>query len=103
MAKVAVVAKIMAQDGRRDEVLAVLRRIVEAADEEPGTEVYAVNTQDDEPNVIWIYELYADQAARESHGASETMKQVGAAVRELAAAPAQILALSPVSAVGLTL
>jgi len=101
MAKTAVVAKITALEGKRDEVVGVLRRLVEAARDEPGTEVYVLNTADDDPEVIWFYELYTDQSARQEHGGSETMKQVGGALRDLAAGRPEIIALTPVAAAGL--
>jgi quinol monooxygenase YgiN len=38
-------------------------------DQEPGTLIYAVNTVDGQPLQRIFYELYADRAAFEAHGA----------------------------------
>src|SRR5580704_9498832 len=62
MAQVAVVAKITALPGKRDEVVDVLRDVVAATDDEPGTLVYAMNIDKGDDDVIWFYELYTDDA-----------------------------------------
>ena len=63
MSKVAVIAKITALPGLRDEVVAVLSEVVEATTSEPGTLVYAMNVDKADDDVIWFYELYTDEAA----------------------------------------
>ncbi len=100
MANLALIVKIVAQEGRRDDAVAALRPLVEAAHDEQGTEVYAMHVQADDPDTIWFYERYADDAAREAHGRSDTMKQVGGALRGLAAGRPEIIALVPVAAKG---
>ncbi|GAC1329309.1 MAG: hypothetical protein NVSMB13_16860 [Mycobacteriales bacterium] len=101
MAKVALLAKIVANEGRRDEALDVLRAMVAAVQEEAGTEVYVLHTQDDDPNVIWVYELYTDLAARQAHGAGETFQTLRSSLQGLTAAPTEILTLTPLAATGL--
>lgn len=68
MAKVAELAKITAQPGKRKELIEVLRRMVDQAKTEPGTEVYVFHEAAEDDVTIWSYELYADQAARDAHG-----------------------------------
>ena len=100
MANLALIVKIVALEGRRDDAVEALRPLVEAAHDEAGTEVYAMHVQADDPDTIWFYERYTDAAARQTHGASETMKQVGGALRGLAAGRPEITELVPVVAKG---
>jgi len=85
MAKVAVIAKITALPGKRDEVVAVLNDVVAAVDDEPGTLLYAMNVDKAEADVIWFYEVYADDAALAAHSGSEAMKAAGGKLRDKAA------------------
>lgn len=85
MAKVAVIAKITALPGKRDEVVAVLNDVVTAVHEEPGTLLYAMNLDKSEADVIWFYEIYSDDAALAAHGGSEAMKLAGGKLRDKAA------------------
>ncbi len=98
---VAVVAKITAVPGKRDEVVDALRTVVAAAREEPGTLVYAMNVDKSDADAIWFYELYTDDAAFAAHGTSETMKSVGEQLRDKAAGRPEITVLELVEAKGL--
>jgi quinol monooxygenase YgiN len=86
--------------GRRDDVLAVLAELVEAAGDEPGTLVYAMHTVDGEPDVVVSYELFVDEAALRAHTASEA---VARAVDRLQPLVAQTVAYrgAPASGKGL--
>jgi quinol monooxygenase YgiN len=59
-----------ARAGRRGELLEILRELVEAAANEPGTLVYAMHEAADDPDTVVSYELFADEAALEAHQAS---------------------------------
>jgi quinol monooxygenase YgiN len=76
MAQIAYVVKLTAADGRRDEALVTLGKLVDATEGEPGTVQYLMHTETKDPNTIWFYELYADQAAFEAHSGSPTMAEV---------------------------
>jgi quinol monooxygenase YgiN len=76
MSQIAYVVRLTAAEGKRDEALATLGKLVVAAEGEPGTLHYTLHTDAAEPNVIWFYELYADQAAFEGHAGSPTMAEV---------------------------
>jgi quinol monooxygenase YgiN len=82
MSKVAVIAKISALPGRRDEVVAALSKVVDAAQDEPGTLFYAMHADKTDAEVVWFYELYADDAAFAAHGGSEAMKAAGGELRD---------------------
>jgi quinol monooxygenase YgiN len=103
MSKVAVLAKMVAQDGKRDEAVAKLQALVDHVASEGGTEVYVMHTSDADPNVIWFYELYTDGDALALHGGSDVMKQVGGGLRDVMAARPEITLLTPVAGKGLSL
>ena len=100
MAQVAVVAKITALPGKRDEVVDVLRDVVAATDNEPGTLVYAMNVDKGDDDVIWFYELYTDDAAFGAHG-GDAMKAAGGKLRDKAAGRPEIRVLELVAGKGL--
>lgn len=103
MSKVAVLAKMVAQDGKRDEAVAKLQSLVDHAGSEGGTEVYVMHVSDSDPNVIWFYELYTDTDALTAHGTSDVMKQVGGGLRDVMAARPEITLLTPVGGKGVSL
>lgn len=104
MSKISIIAKITAQDGKRDELIAAFGRMldhVQAA--EPGTEVYMLHTDDKDANVCWFYELYTDGGAAQSHGASDMMKSVGKDLAPLLAGRPELHFVTPVGGKGLSL
>ena len=101
MAQVAVIAKITALPGKRDEVVDVLRDVVSGTESEPGTLVYAMNVDKADDDVIWFYELYTDEAALGVHGGGEVMKAAGGKLRDKAAGRPEIRVLELVQAKGL--
>jgi quinol monooxygenase YgiN len=72
-----------APEGRRDDLVAALRALVEAARAEDGTLVYALHESATEADVVWFYELYHDDEAMSAHSGSEAMKTIGAGLAGL--------------------
>jgi len=66
-----------AHPGRRADLLEVLRELVDAAATgEPGTLVYVMHEAADDPDTVVSYELFADEAALETHKASPVVAGV---------------------------
>ena len=103
MSKVGVIAKMTAKEGQRDALVAALQPLVNAVNDEPGTEVYALHTDSATPELVWFYELYSDQDALIAHGTSETMKKVGAELAALLDGRPELFFLAPEAAKGLAL
>ena len=99
-APVAVFAEVIAQPGKRDDVLAAAELAFAAAVEEEGTEVFAIHVCEDEPDVVRFYEVYDDADARAAHSGSEAVATLIAALGELLAAPPRIVLTTPVAAKG---
>lgn len=101
MSSPAIIAKITAQPGKRDDLVAALQAMVDATADEPGTVEYILHTDDADADLVWFYERYADGAAVEAHRTSDAMKAVGLAVRDLAAARPELTMVTVVSGKGL--
>ena len=100
MSDVAYIVKLTAAEGKVDEALAVLGKLVDATESEPGTLQYVLHTDAAEPNVIWFYELYADQAGFEAHAGSATMAEVMGSLGGLLDGPADMRQLEIVQRKG---
>lgn len=103
MAKMAIVAKLTAREGKRDEILAAFDQLFPAVEGEAGTEVYALHKDAGDENILWFYELYTDGDAATAHGQSEAMKATGAALRDLLDGRPDLVFLQPVRAKGISL
>jgi quinol monooxygenase YgiN len=103
MSKISVIAKLTALEGKEDELEDALRGVVEAADEEPGLEIYSAHRADDEPGVYWFFELYADDDAKSTHGKGEGMRAAMGAFGGLLAGRPEVIRMTPLSAKGLAL
>lgn len=100
MSQVALLSRVSAKEGRGEELVAAFRGVFEAAEQEPGTLVYALNRTADDPELFWVCELYADDAAFAAHRDSDAM---AAATPTLAGliAEAEVIIGEPVAATGL--
>jgi quinol monooxygenase YgiN len=103
MAKVSVIAKMVAAQGKRDELVAVFEELFGKVNEEAKTEVYVLHTDASDAETVWFYELYTDQDGMMAHGGSEAMKAASAQFRDLLAAKPELYFLEPRKAKGLVL
>lgn len=101
MSKKSIIAKMVFQDGKRDEAIAGMGPMMEHVKSEPGTLEYHMLKDSKEENVLWMYELYADQDAVDAHLGSDAMKALGPAIGGLLAAPPELNFTEPVSGKGL--
>lgn len=101
MSKVAILAKLTALEGKRDELIAVLSAQVDLVSDEAGTLVYALHTETSDEVTVWFYELYADSDALAFHGGTDNMKALGPKIKGLVAGRPEIKFLNPINAKGL--
>ena len=99
--KVAVLARIPAQPGKRDELVAALQAAIDNANTEDGTLLYILHTDPSNENDVLFYELYSNQEAFTAHGTSDRFKEIGMSLRELAGGRPEITMLTPVIGKGL--
>jgi quinol monooxygenase YgiN len=98
MSKVSMLGTIKCQDGKADEMQAVLTEMVEAARQEPGVEIYSYSRGADD--TFWFFALMADQEAMQNHGQSDEMKAAMQAFGPLMAEPPQMSPATPFAAIG---
>jgi quinol monooxygenase YgiN len=101
MSKVSMMGTITCQDGKADEMEAVLAQMVEAARDEPGVEIYSYHRG--EGNSFSFFALMASEEAMQGHGQSEAMQAAMADFGPLMAGPPQMTVLTPVAGIGLDL
>jgi quinol monooxygenase YgiN len=100
VAQVGEIAKITAAPGKRAELLGVLQRMVDQTESEDGTLVYVFHEDAGDDVTVWSYELYTDQAARDAHGASPAMAEIGPSLAGLLGGAPELIKLRPVSGKG---
>lgn len=71
MSLVAIVARVTVKKGKAEQYIAAFAPLLEQAQKEPGTLLYALHRSKDDPHVFWTTEIYADDAAFAAHGASD--------------------------------
>lgn len=103
MPRIGVIAKLTAQEGKRDDMVRSFEAMFPQVESEEGTEVYVLHKAVEDADVVWFYEMYSDEAALGAHATSDTMKEVGRALRGFLAAPPEIARLEPLRAKGLAL
>lgn len=87
MGTTSMIVKMKGQPGARDQILAALVAAKPAAEAEEGTEVYSFHLDKADPDTLWVFELYADDAALGVHGGSEAVATLFAEVGPLLAEP----------------
>lgn len=103
MSKLSIIATLTAAEGKADELVAGLRAVIAAADEEPGLEIYSLHQDPDDPNTLYFFELYENDEAFAVHGKGEKMKAAMGALGGLLAGRPDVKKLSPVAGKGLDL
>ena len=101
MSHVAIVARVTVKEGRASEYIAAFAPLLEQAEKEPGTLLYAVHRSTADPQVFWTTEVYADEDAFAVHGASEVHAAASPVFTELIAA-ADVMVGETLMAKGLT-
>lgn len=101
MSKVALIAKLPTKPGRRDDLVAAFAPMMEAVNAEAGTETYILNLDAGDDDLLWVYELYTDDAAMSAHGSSETMGELFAALGDLLGGAPELINLTPIAGKGL--
>ena len=92
---------ITCQDGKTEEMEAVLTRMVEAARDEPGVEIYSYHRS--EGNLFWFFALMTDEKSMQNQRQSEAMQAAMADFGPLMAEPPQMTMTTPIAALGLDL
>ncbi|MFE2351065.1 MULTISPECIES: putative quinol monooxygenase [Kitasatospora] len=76
-----VYGRLTALPGRRDDLIAVLLEGLRAGGDAGGLLAYSINTAFDDPDTVWLTQLWTDQ---EAHDATTRSEPVAAATRRIA-------------------
>jgi quinol monooxygenase YgiN len=71
---VGMIVKLPAQEGKGEELVAVLAEVVAATAAESGTLQYVCLQDNANPDIVWMYEIYTDQAAIDAHMGGEVFQ-----------------------------
>jgi quinol monooxygenase YgiN len=98
MAKVSMMGTMSCQDGKVDEMEAVLKKMVEAAHDEPGIEIYSYHRG--EGNRFSFFALMSSPEAMQNHGRTPALQAVMAEFGPLMSAPPEMSSATPIAAIG---
>jgi quinol monooxygenase YgiN len=98
MSKVSMMGTFSCQDGKADEMETVLRKMVAAASEEPGIEIYSYHSG--EGNNFSFFALMTSPEAMQQHGQTASIQAAIAEFGPLMAAPPQMKSAAPIAAIG---
>ena len=101
MGKATVIGSFTCQDGKADEMEAVLASMVEAAKGEPGVEIYSYHRG--EGNQFWFFALMSDAESMQHQGQTPAMQEAMAEFGPLMGSPPQMQMTTPIAAIGLDL
>jgi quinol monooxygenase YgiN len=94
--------RMVAQPGRGGALADTLLRVAEGLRDAPGCQLYVVNATPDEPDTVWVTEVWADEAASDRALGGE-LGEVGIGdVLQLLAGPPELVDLTPLGGPGLT-
>ena len=91
MSELYVVAKITGKPGSQDELKAKLSRVIPTVRAEDGCIRYDLHQNLDNPAVFVFYETWRDKQALGAHAASEHMSAMLKSIKDLVAAPGEVL------------
>lgn len=74
MSQVSLIVKLIAAEGKRDDLAKAFSAAYPHVAEEVGTRYYLLHEDMAEPNVLWIYEMYESAEAQAAHGAADWFK-----------------------------
>lgn len=101
MTKVAVLAKLAAVAGKRDELITALQTALETARGESGTIYYILHTDASNADTLYMYELYESQEAFTAHVSTDAFKALGPAIGHLLGGAPEMTFLGPVGGKGI--
>jgi quinol monooxygenase YgiN len=91
MEPIAKLVRMHVASGRRDELVEALEPVRVAAQSDPGTEVWTIHVDREDPDRVFIYERYRDQAAADSHDELPILKEAVGRVGAFLAGPPEVI------------
>ncbi|MEZ5244348.1 MAG: antibiotic biosynthesis monooxygenase [Acidimicrobiales bacterium] len=101
MSKVSLIAKLPLKADKKDEFVEKFGGMIEAVNDEAGTEIYILNFEQANENVAWVYELYTDAEAMTVHSSSDAMAALIGSLGDVLDGAPDMIVLTPHSGKGL--
>jgi quinol monooxygenase YgiN len=76
MKKFSLFGKLIAHEGKRDELVQLLMEGVSFLENFPGCEWYVIHVSDQEPDSIWVTEIWRDEAAHQASLQQSEIKSI---------------------------
>ncbi len=91
MPQIAKFVRLSVAPGQREQLVAALAPVRGLAEGDPGTELWTIHLDRDNPNQLFIYECYRDQAALDAHDESPLLKAVLQSTSAFLTGPPEII------------
>ena len=79
--QVVAIVKMTAREGTRPKVVEVMKDLLRVVEEEQGTLAFLLLADTKDPEVLWEYQVYANQKVFEDHRVAPALKAIQAAVK----------------------
>lgn len=101
MSHVAAIARLTAAAGQRSGLADALQLALDNVGTEDGTTHYILHTDDNDADVLWMYELYRSQADLEAHMGSPWFAELGPAIAPYLGGRPELTFVTPIGGKGL--
>lgn len=93
--RVGLFVRLASNPGGRPGLLDALNRYADQLSDEPNTELFVIGIDPEDPDVVWLYEWFNDEAALEAHRHSDHFAELVNEIPHLLAAPPGLLRVDP--------
>lgn len=100
MPPVALLSRVQARTGHGPALIAAFESLLAIVDSEPGTLLYVLHQSRQDPELLWVSELYSNDDAFARHRDSEAMAAITPVLAELIA-ESEVMIGQPLSGKGL--
>jgi quinol monooxygenase YgiN len=90
-----VLVRLTCKEGMRPAMLEILNTYADGLEEEPGTEIFVVSLDPDDESIVWLYEMFKDVEAEESHRASSGFARMISTMPDLLDGQPAMLRMEP--------
>ncbi|MFP5072969.1 putative quinol monooxygenase [Pseudonocardia nantongensis] len=94
--------RMVAVEGQGHELATALLRVADGMAAQPGCQAYVVNAAPDEPDAVWVTEVWSDAAASDAALERDLGEAGLGAVLELLAQPPEYIEVTPLGGPGLS-
>ncbi|OXM87599.1 putative quinol monooxygenase [Paenibacillus rigui] len=102
MSKFGLYNKFMTKEGKRDELVGILLEAAASMEQVTDCEIYSVNVSDNEPESVWVYEVWSSAGAHQASLSLEGAAALIGRAMPLIAGVERIHTLTPVGGKGIS-